>query len=164
MSNTEILDDYHNRYKLYIQNLRFIKEDEVKSKAQKVFFKTLLICLYLGICGISSNYVFAVFFGDETRDFPVYFIEFLNSLTFYVGLSIIGFITTSIAIAIHKLNIYAYTSPIANQKRINKLFTVLENIPELESVVAIRLRSQGFISEMDYQYLQIDEILSLIHI
>lgn len=158
MSNIKSLCENQNRYTRHIQSFRFVTKDDVNLKSKKVFMKMLIICLYLSICGISSNYVFAVFFGDEVRAFPIYFLDFMNSLVFYFILAFIGFFTTTMGIIIHKLNVYAYSSPIKCSKRLNKLFMVVKQIPELESLVATRLHKQGYFSEMDYQSLEIDAI------
>lgn len=158
MSNIETLCENQNRYKKYIHDFRFTTMEDVHLKTQRVFWKTLIICLYLGICGISSNYVYAVFFGDEVRDFPIFFLDFIASLAFYIGVALAGFVSTSVGIAIHKLHLYAFSTPIKNAKRLDKLLMVVKSIPELERLVAQRLHNQGFVSEMDYQALEIDTI------
>ena len=158
MSNIETLCEHQNRYKKYIQDFRFNTKEDVHNKTKRMFIKTLIICLYLGVCGISSNYVFAVFFGGEVRNFANFFLDAINSLVFLIGVALSGFISTSVGIAIRKLDLYAYSTPISNTKRLDKLLMVVKHIPELEQLVTQRLRNQGYVSEMDYQVLEIDTI------
>lgn len=157
MSNIESLCEKPS-YKTFIEDFKFVTKEQLKLKAQRVCIKVFIICLYMGICGVSSNYVFEVFFGNEVRDFPIYFIDFVTSLPFYIGLVLSGFISTSVAIVIHKLNVYAFSSPINSSIRVDRLMKVVQRVPELGCLVSSRMRNQGYVSEMDYQSLEIDTI------
>lgn len=158
MSEVETLGDDYNRYKKYIKDFKFATQEDVDLKVRRIFFKTLIICVYLGLCGISSNYVFAVFFNAEARDFPIYFTSFVSSSVFWVGLVLIGFVSTSVRILFKQMFTYAYSSPLSNTGRIDRMFAVAAQIPELRVLLRDRLSKRGFVSEMDYQSLEIDSI------
>lgn len=145
-------------YREYIKNFRFMKQGEVDLKANLVFCKILIIGLYISICGISSNYIFSVFFLNESASFPDYFISFIKGIGFWVWIIGLGFLTTSIRILLKKLYNYAYFSPIRSKIRCEKLLHTVKHFPELKLLVSQRINERGFISEMDYNTLCIEKI------
>lgn len=144
-------------YREYIKNFRFMKQGEVDLKVNLVFCKILIIGLYISICGISSNYIFSVFFLNESSSFPDYFMSFINGIGFWLWMIGLGFLTTSIRIALEKLYTYAYSSPIS-KTRLDRLFHTIKHFPELKLLVSQRINERGFISEMDYNTLCIEKI------
>lgn len=156
--NTSQQTDPKSLYRDYIKNFSFTKQGEIQTKTNHVFFKILIISLYLCICGISSNYIFSVFFLKEVSTFPNYFMNFVQGLNFWIGLVILGFITTSLRICIKKLFIYSYFSPIRSKARCDKLFLAAAHFPELRKLLSKRIKERGFISEMDYNNLCIEKI------
>lgn len=155
--NIDTTDTKHF-YTEYIKNFRFMKRGEVDVKVNMVFFKIIIIALYLSICGISSNYIVSVFFFDESLGFPIYFKNAISGIGFWIWFAGLGFVSTSIRIVLKKLYNYAYISPIRSAARIERLLHAVKHFPELKQVVSQRINERGFISEMDYNNLCIDKI------
>lgn len=160
MKKTNKTDQIKKSYSEYIKNFNFLTQKDISKKANRVFIKVLALAFIVEMLILSIIYVSFVFIGDMD-------LSILGLIQGYVGIKI----TTGLMVfnfgsawgcrhwVLHHQN-HLMNNASLDTGETDKLLFLSRQFPQLEPLIKKRILSQGFLSQLDYHTLCVDEVFS----
>lgn len=158
MNKVNKSDHIKKAYTEFIKNFNFLTLKDINKKANLVFFKVIGLFVFLNLLTLSIWFVGSVFIGDKDHGVS----EFLTSYI-YPGV-VLGVCAVQLLFAglcrhwIKQSQRNMMLDDQLERCETDRILFLSQQFPQLGTLVKKRILDQGFLSQLDYQTLCINQV------